>query len=174
MEGLGYHRQLTQFRHRLDAWNDGDGDAHLTSLLHELEVFLVVVEQLRDGILRAQVLLLFQVFHIAFQVGRLLVFLRIASHSEVELRSWMLDGCAVGEESLVEAHHLFDQVRCVGVSAWSRGEATVLLGLVATKQHEVADAQELQVQQFVFYLFDGLSTADDVWLYGDVIPLLDG
>ena len=102
------------------------------------------------------------------------MFLRIAGYPEVELGPRVLDGCAVGKEPLVEAYHLLDEVGGMGVSAGSRRESAVLLGLVATQQHQVAYAQELQVQQFVFYLFDGGATADDVWLHRDVVFLLDG
>ena len=53
MERLGHYRQLAQLRHRLDARDDGNGDAHLARFLYELEVFLVVVEQLCHRILRS-------------------------------------------------------------------------------------------------------------------------
>ena len=174
MERLGYHRQLTQLGHGLDAGYDGDGDAHLARLADEVEVFLVVEEQLRHGILRSQVLLLLQILHVTFQVGSLLVFLRIAGHTEVECRTGMLDGCAVGKETLVETRHLADEVRGVGMATWRRRETAVLLGFVATQQHEVADAQKLQVQQFVLNVLNSLSAADDVWLYRNVVAVLDG
>ena len=174
VESLGHYCQLAQLGKRLDAGHDGDGNAHLAGFLNELEVLLVVKEQLRDGILRPQVLLLLQILHVALQVGRLFVLLGIAGHTEVELRTGMLDRCAVGKEALVEPDHLTDEVGGMGMTALGGCEACVLLSLVATQQHEVADAQKLQVQQLVLRLFNGGATADDVWLDGYVIAVLDG
>ena len=51
MECLGHNRQLAQLCHRLDTRYDGDGDTHLPSLLHEVEEFIVVEEQLGHRIL---------------------------------------------------------------------------------------------------------------------------
>ena len=58
MEGLWYHGELTQLGEWLQRRNDRDGDAHLASLLNESIEFLVVVEELGDGIVSAQLLLL--------------------------------------------------------------------------------------------------------------------
>ena len=174
VEGLRHHRQLREFRKRLDAGDDGDGDAHRPCLLHKGEVFLVVVEQLGHGILRAQVLLLLQILHVHLQVRCLLVLLGIAGHAVVKRLAGSLDGCTVGEETLVEAFHLPHQVRRVGMSPGRRNEAAVLLRLVATQQQQVADAQELQVKQLIFDVLYRCTAADHVGLHGDVVPLLDG
>ena len=101
------------------------------------------------------------------------MFLRIAGHAEVELRSRMLDGRAIGKETFVESYYLLDQICGMCMSSRGGGEPAVFLGLVATQQHQVADAQELQVQQFIFYLLNGGTTADDVRLHGNVVSLLD-
>ena len=92
VESLGYYCQLTQLRHRLDAGDDGNVNPHLSGLLNESEVFLVVEEQLGDGILRSQILFLLQILHVHFQIGCFLVFLRIASHTVVKRFAWVLDG----------------------------------------------------------------------------------
>ena len=174
VEGLGHHCQLTQFRHRLDARDDGDGDTHLPRFLHKLEVFLVVEEQLGHGILRPQILLLLQILHVHLQVGRLLVLLGITRHTIVERLARPLDGRAVGKETLVEALHLPDQVGGMRMSARCGHETAVLLRLVATQQQQVADAQELQVEQFILDVLDGTAATDHVGLHRDVVPLLDG
>ena len=139
VECLGNHRQLTELCHRLDAWHDRYRDAHLAGFLHKVEVFLVVEEQLGDGVLCTQVLLLFQILHIALQVGCLLVLLRIAGHTEVELRTRVFDRGAVGKVALVEACYLTNQVSGMGMTARRWCELAVFLGLVATQQHQVAD-----------------------------------
>ena len=174
VERLRHHRQLTQFRHRLDAGDDGDGDAHCPGLLHKSEILLVIIEQLGDRILRAQILFLLQILHVHLQVRRLLVLLGIAGHAVVEFPARPLDGCAVGEEPLVEALYLPDQVRRMRVTAGRRHKPAVLLRLVATQQQDVADAEELQVEQLILDVLDRRAAADHVGLYGDIIPLLDG
>ena len=98
----------------------------------------------------------------------------VAGHAEVELGTWVLDGCAVGKLAFVEAYHLPDEVGGVGMTARGRGKAAVLLGLVATQQHEIPDAEELEIQQFVFRLIDGRSATDDVWLHRNMVAVLDG
>ena len=100
--------------------------------------------------------------------------LRIAGHTIVEGFSWVLDGRTVGEETLVETCHLTDQVRRMGMSTWRRHETTVLLGLVPTQQQEIADAQELQIQQFVFDVIHRCSTANNMGLHRDMVFLLYG
>ena len=143
MEGLGNHRQLCKLRHRLDARDDGNSDTHRTGFLYKLEILLIIVEQLGHGILCTQFLFLFQILHVHFQVGRFLVLLRIAGHTVIELSARTLDRCAVSEESLVELFHLSDKFRRVRMSARGGYEATILLGLVATQQQQVADTEKL-------------------------------
>ena len=174
VERLGDDGQLRELGHGLDAGDDGYGDAHRPCLSNKLEVFRVVEEQLRHGVLRTEVLLLLEVLHVALQVGSLLVLLRVAGHADVETPSRILDGCAVGKEAVVEALHLADEVRRVGMTAGCRREAAVLLGLVAAQQQQVVDAEKLQVYQFVFYIFHRGTAADDVRLHRYVVALLYG
>ena len=94
----------------------------------------------------SQVLLLLQILHVAFQVRRFLMLLRIAGHTIVEGFARVLDRCAVGKESLVEALHLLNQFRSVGMAPGRWHKPAVFLGLVATEQEQVADTQELQVE----------------------------
>ena len=100
--------------------------------------------------------------------------LGVAGHTVVERPAGVFDGGAVGEESLIEALHLTDQVCRVGMTAWRGHEPAVLLGLVATQQQQVVDAEKLQVEQFVLDVLHRRSATDHVGLNGDVIPLLDG
>ena len=123
VERLGNNGELTEFCKGLDAGHDGDGDAHLAGFVDELEVLLVVEEQLCDGILCPEVLLLLQILHVALQIGRFFVFLGIAGHAEVELRTGMLDRGTIGKESLVEPDHLTDEVGGVGMTAFGGCEA---------------------------------------------------
>ena len=174
MEGLGHNGQLRQLGQWLDARNDGNGDAHRPRLLHEREVFIVVKEQLGHAILRTKILFLFQILHVALQVRRLLMLLRIAGHTVVEGLARVLDGCAVGKEALVETLHLLNQFRGMGMASGGGYKTTVLLGLVTTEQEQVADAQELQIQQLVFDILNCGTTADHMWLHGDMVSLLDG
>ena len=174
MEGARHHTELCQLGQRLDTRNNGDGDTHLARLVHKGKVFLVVVEQLRHGILRTQVLLLLQILHIHLQVGRLLVLLGIAGHTDVKLRPRVLDRLTIGKESLVEALHLTNQVGGVGMTARRRREHTVLLRLVATQQQQVGDTQELQVQQFILNILNRSTTTNHVGLHWNLETLLNG
>ena len=174
MEGARHHTELRQLSQWFDTGDNGDGDTHLTRLVHKGKVFLVVVEQLRHGILRTQVLLLLQILHIHLQVGCLLMFLGIAGHTDVKLRPRVLDRLTIGKESLVEALHLTDQVGGVGMAARRRREHAVLLRLVATQQQQVGDTQELQVQQFILDILYRRTTTNHVGLHRHMKPLLDG
>ena len=81
VEGLGQDVKLAEFAHRLDARNDGNGDACLTGQVNKTEVFLVVVEDLSHGIVGAEVLLLLEHLKVELQVGRFLVLFGIGSHT---------------------------------------------------------------------------------------------
>ena len=174
MECFRHDSQLRELGKRLDTWDNRNRNAHLPSLLHEVEVFSVVKEQLRHGILRTQVLLLLQVLHVEFQIGSLLMFLGIASHTILEGNARFLDGSAVYEESLVESVDLLYQLRRMGVSVLDRLECLVVFRLVASQQQEVGDAQELQVEQFIFYVFRRGTAANHVGNHGYVVFVLDG
>ncbi len=108
VEGLWHHSQLRQLGKRLDAWNDGDRDAHRTGFLHKLEILLVVVEQLGHGILCAQILFLLQILHVHLQVRSLFMLFGVAGHAEVELLAWTLDRRAVSKKTIIKLPHLFD------------------------------------------------------------------
>ena len=174
MERLWYHGELRQFGKRLDARHDGDGDAHLACAGHEVEIFLVVEKQLRHRILRAQLLLLQQMLHVHLQVRSLFVFLRIAGHSIAEGLTWVCDGRPVSEESLVEAVHLLDEVGCVAMPTACGFERSVVLCLVAAQQQHIADAQKLQVEQLVFYIFNGHPAANHMRYHRNAVSLLNG
>ena len=130
MERAGHHGELAQLGQWLDAGDDGDGDAHLTCPLYEGKVFLVVKKQLGHGILCAQILLLFQILHVHLQIGSLLVLLRIAGHADVKLAARILDGGAVGKETLIEPLHLTNEVSGMSMAAGCRLEHRVFLRLV--------------------------------------------
>ena len=174
MESLGHNGQLTQLSHGFDTWNDGYGDAHLTGFLDKIKVFLVVKEQLSDCILCTQVLLLFQILHVALQIGGFLMFLRVAGYTKVELRTGVLDGGAVCKKAFIEACHLLNEVCGMSMTTWCRLELAVFLCLVATQQHEIPNSQELQVEQLVFNILNSSSTADNMGLYRNVIAMLNG
>ena len=100
--------------------------------------------------------------------------LRIAGHTEIERLAWALNGRTVGKVAFVKAIHLSDEVCRVGMSARCRYESAILLGLVATKQKQVADTKKLQVEQLIFDILDGRSAANHVGLHRDIITPLDG
>ena len=137
MECFRHDSQLRELGKRLDTWDNRNRNAHLPSLLHEVEVFSVVKEQLRHGILRTQVLLLLQVLHVEFQIGSLLMFLGIASHTILEGNARFLDGSAVYEESLVESVDLLYQLRRMCVSVLDGLECLIVFRFVASQQQEV-------------------------------------
>ena len=165
VERLGNDRQLAQLGKWLYARDDRYGDTHRACFLHKFKVFRVVIEQLRHGILRPQVLLLFEILHVHLEIGRLVVLFGITCHTEIEFLSRTLYWSAVGKESLVESVHLTYEVGGVLMSSRSGYKPAVLLGLVATQQQEIADAQELQVEQFVFYGLYGGTAAYHVRLH---------
>ena len=172
MECLGNDGELAQLGKRFDAGDDRYGDTHSAGFLYELEVFLVVVEELGDSIVGTQVLFLFQIHHVHFEIWGLVVLFGIASHTEVEFLTGAFDGSAVGEESLVEAVHLANQVGGMLVSSGSGDKPAVLLRLVATQQQEVGYAQELQVEQFIFDVLHSGAAAYHVRLHGYAVFVL--
>ena len=88
--------------------------------------------------------------------------LRVAGHAEVERRAGPLYRLAVGKETLVEPHHLANQVRGVLVAAGRGREEAILLGLVAAQQQQARDAEKLQVEQFILDVLHRRAAADDV------------
>ena len=92
----------------------------------------------------------------------------------MELRSGILDGCPIGEETLIETIHLLNQIGGVRMSASRWREHAVVLCLVAAQQQDILYAQELQVDEFILDVLDGCSAADDMWYDGYLKPLLYG
>ena len=137
VERARHHAQLAQLGKRFQTRNNGYGDAHLAGASHKLEVFLVVVEQLRHGIARTQVLLHLQILHVALQIGCFLVFLGVAGHTKRELRARMVDFGAIHKIALVELLHLPYEVGSMAVAAARGSKHTIVLGLVATQQQHV-------------------------------------
>ena len=174
MEGLRYHGELTQLGEWLQRRNDRDGDAHLASLLYESIEFLVVVEELGDGIVSAQLLLLQEMLHIHLQIGSLFVLLRIAGYATAEFITRMLDRGAVKEETVVKLVYLLQQVGGVGMTVFCWCKLSVFLRLVASQHKDIADAQKLEIEQFVFDVFLRGTATDDVRDDRDVVLVLDG
>lgn len=174
LEGLGDDAQLAGGLQGLDAGDDGDGDALGTGTLDETEVAVVVVEELGDGILGTGLDLLAQPVEVHIHVGRLLVLLGVAGHAVGEGLAGLLDGRAVDEVALVEAVDLCLQLYGVAVAVAGGGEQGLVLGLVATQQQQVGDAEELEVEQHILGLLTGEPAAEDMGHNGDVVPVLDG
>ena len=173
MEGLWYHGELTQLGEWLQRRNDRDGDAHLASLLYESIEFLVVVEELGDGIVSAQLLLLQEMLHIHLEIGSLFVLLWIAGYATAEFITRMLDRGAVEEETVVKLVYLLQQVGGVGMAVFCWSKLSVFLRLVASQHKDIADAQKLEIEQFVFDVFLRGTATDDVRDDRDVVLVLD-
>ena len=100
--------------------------------------------------------------------------LGIACHPIVEGFSWCGNRRSVVEESLVEAVYLPDEVGGMGMPSRRRSENAVVLGLVASQQKHILNAQKLQVDEFVFRCLARSTATDDVGHNGQTIALLDG
>ena len=174
MERFGHHAELREFAKWLQGRDDWDGDAILPCFLHKTEVFLVVEKHLCDGIVGTQVLLALENLHVVTDVGCFLVLFGIASHTEGERTAWLLDGCSVNKETIVELIHLFDEFCGVGISSRSGLKARFVLCLVAAKEKQVLDAEELEVEQHVFDVFLRESAAHHVRHHLDVVLVHDG
>ena len=173
-ERLGYDAELREFFHRLDAGDDGARDARCPGLLHEREVFPVVVEQLGDGIFGARLDFLLEPVDVGLQVGCLIMFFRIARHAVAERRLGDSHFRAIHEDALIEIIDLFFQLYGMGVPAFFRDKYRFVLGFVSTEHQEVGDAEELEVEQGIFRIFTRVSAAQDVGHDGDAIFVLDG
>ena len=173
MEGLWYHGELTQLGEWLQRRNDRDGDAHLASLLYESIEFLVVVEELGDGIVSAQLLLLQKMLYVHLEIRSLFVLLRIAGYATAEFLTRMLDRGAVEEETVIKLVYLLQQVGGVGMTVFCWSKLSVFLRLVASQHKDIADAQKLEIEQFVFDVFLRGTATDDVRDDRDVVLVLD-
>ncbi len=100
--------------------------------------------------------------HVHFQVGSLFVLLRIAGYTAAELVARVLDRSAVEEETVVKLVHLLQEVGGMGMTVLGWCKLPVFLRLVASQHEDVADAQKLEVEQFVLDVFLRGTAADDV------------
>ena len=156
-----------------DDRDDGDGDSLGTGTLDEAEVLVVVVEELCNGILCTSLYLLLQPIDIHVHIGRLLVLLGVAGYAIREGLTRLLDGRAIAEESFVEAVDLRLQLYGMAVATGRGGEDTFVLGLIATQEQQVGDAEKLEVEQYVFGLLTGEAATEDMGHYVDVVLVLD-
>ena len=108
-ECLGNDAQLSSTFQRLDARYDRHRNTRLAGTLHEVEVTIVVIEQLRHGILRTGIHLPFQPHQVALQVGSLVMFLGITGYAVAEGRARHGHRTSILEDSLVETVDLFFQ-----------------------------------------------------------------
>ena len=173
MEGLWYHGELAQLGKWLQGWYDRNGDTHLASLVYKVIELLVVVEELGNSVCSAQLLLLQQVLHIHFQVRSFFVLLRIASHAAAEFLARMLDRSSIAEETFIELVHLLQKVGCIRMTILGRSEHSIILSLITAKYQDIADAQKLEVEQFVLNVFLGDATANDVRNDRNIVLVLD-
>ena len=65
---MEYLKQLRQLGKWLQSGNDWHRYAHCTGTLHKVKILLVVVEQLRNGIVGSEVLLLLEILHIHLDI----------------------------------------------------------------------------------------------------------
>ena len=98
----------------------------------------------------------------------------VASHTAAESFSRVLDRRSVEEETVVKLVHLFQKVGGMRMPVRSRGELAVFLRLVATEHKDVADAQELEIEQLIFDVFLRRTATDDVRDDWYVVFVLDG
>ena len=166
-------RQLVAEDDRLDAGDDGDGDALGAATLDEGEVFRVVEEHLGNEVVGAVADFFLEIEDVGIHVRGLLVFLGIAGHAVGEGSLDALHARAVEEETLVEAVHLLLEVgRMVVIKLRFLFD---LEGLdVSAEEEEVVDAEEVEVDQRILRLVLGETLADDVGDGGDAVFILNG
>ena len=99
--------------------------------------------------------------------------LGIAGYAEFKWMARMLDGGAIGKESLIETLYLSDEVCGMGVSARCGGKMGIFFDLVTTEQKQIMDAKELEVKQLVLNILNGSTATDNMRLYGNMVTLLD-
>ena len=162
VEGFRHYSELAQLGERLDGRNNRDGYAHLPSLFNESIELLVVVEELGNGIRCAQLLFLQEMLHIHFEVGCLFMLLRIAGYTAAELVARVLDGSAIKEETVIKLIHLLQQVSGMGMTILGWCKLPVFFRLVSSQNEDVADAQKLEVEQFVLDVFLRSTAADNM------------
>ena len=162
VEGFRHYSELAQLGERLDGRNDRNGYAYLPSLFNESIELLVVVEELGNGIRCAQLLFLQEMLHIHFEVWRLFMLLRIAGYTAAELVARVLDGSAIKEETVIKLIHLLQEVSGMGMTVLGWCKLPVFFRLVSSQNENVADAQKLEVEQFVLDVFLRSTAADNM------------
>ena len=78
------------------------------------------------------------------------MFLRIAGYAAAEFVARVLDRCAVEEETVIKLVYLLQEVGGVGMTVFCWSKLSVFLRLVASQHENIADAQKLEIEQFVF------------------------
>ncbi len=85
----------------------------------------------------------------------------------------MLDRSAIEEETVIKLVHLLQEVGGIGMTVFGWSKLSVFLRLVASQHKDIADAQKLEVEQFVLDVFLRGTAADDVRDDRDVVLVLD-
>ena len=98
----------------------------------------------------------------------------VASHTAAEFFSRVLDRSAVEEETVVKLVRLLQKVGGMRMTVRGRSELAVFLRLVASEHKDVADAQELEIEQLIFDVFLRRTATDDVRDDRDIVFVLDG
>ena len=154
----------------LQARNDRDRDTLIPRRLHEPEEDLVVVEELRDGVLGAGMLLLEQHRDVPLEIGRLRVLLRIRRDPDAEVRRRRLREL-LEVRATVHRGHLTDELEGTLVRAATLRRRAPLA--VAADRQDVLDPEVVQLDQRVLGLLAGEPVAEDVRDRIDVEAVLD-
>ena len=88
--------------------------------------------------------------------------LRIAGYTAAELVARVLDGSAIKEETVIKLIHLLQQVGGMGMTILGWCKLPVFFRLVSSQNENVADAQKLEVEQFVLDVFLRSTAADNM------------
>ena len=111
--------------------------------------------------------------HVHLEIRSLFVLLRIAGYATAEFITRMLDRGAVEEETVVKLVYLLQQVGGIGMTVFCWSKLSVFLRLVASQHKDIADAQKLEIEQFVFDVFLRGTATDDVRDDRDIVLVLD-
>ena len=90
------------------------------------------------------------------------MFLRIAGYTAAELVARVLDGSAIKEETVIKLIHLLQEVGGMGMTVLGWCKLPVFFRLVSSQNENVADAQKLEVEQFVLDVFLRSTAADNM------------
>ena len=161
-------------REGFDARDDGHPDTRLPTALHEVEEAAVVVEELRDDVLRAGVDLRLQGGDVGLGRRRLGVGLGIAGHADREAGVVALLHLAVDEFAPVHRRDLPHQPLGVGVSLRMGHEYPFVLRPVASQGQHVVQVEEVHVDQGVLDVVFRLAAADQVGHHLHLVAVADG